>query len=95
MSKEKPSTFTPYFREVDADQVRAAFAAAGHLEKYTSVAELIEAATLKEIRRMQRKYNNGRPWGPVPSGAVRTGRRSKEELREQAERQAGIIGAKE
>ncbi|MGO4856903.1 ParB family protein [Arthrobacter sp. 2MCAF14] len=79
MSKAKPESFSPYFTTPDAGQVRAAFAAAGHLEGYASISELIEAATLKEVRRLQRKYNNAKPWEPLPPGSARTGRRSKEE----------------
>ncbi|GAB2722861.1 ParB family protein [Arthrobacter bambusae] len=81
MSKAKPESFSPYFATVDAGQVRAAFAAAGHLEGYASISELIEAATLKEVRRLQRRHNNGKPWEPLPPGSARTGRRSKEEAR--------------
>ena len=52
MSKEKPASFAPYFTTTDADQVRAAFLASGHLEGYASISELIEAATMKEVRRL-------------------------------------------
>jgi hypothetical protein len=80
VSKAKPESFSPYFATADAGQVRAAFAAAGHLEGYASISELIEAATLKEVRRLQRRHNNGKPWEPLPPGSARTGRRSKDEL---------------
>ena len=43
-------SFSPYFTEPDAQQVRAAFLAAGHLEGYTSITEFIEAATMREGR---------------------------------------------
>jgi hypothetical protein len=76
VSKAKPESFSPYFTPADAGQVRAAFAAAGHFEGYVSISDLIEAATLKEVRRLQRKYNQGRPWEPLPPGSVRTGRRT-------------------
>lgn len=79
MSKAKPESFSPYFTTEDAGQVRAAFVAAGHLEGYASISELIEAATLKEVRRMQRRHNNGKPWEPLPPGSARTGRRTAEE----------------
>jgi hypothetical protein len=45
-----------------------------------SISELIEAATLKEVRRMQRRHNNAKPWEPQPPGSAGTGRRSKDEL---------------
>ncbi|GAA1340129.1 ParB family protein [Arthrobacter roseus] len=79
MSKRKPVSFTPYFTQGDADQVRAAFLAAGHAEGYRSVTDLIEAAVLREVKRLQRKHNQGRTWGPVQPGALRPGRRTLEE----------------
>lgn len=79
MSKKKPSSFAPYFTITDADQVRAAFLAAGQLEGYASISELIEAATLKEVRRLQRKHNNGRPWDGAGPGSLRPGQRTRAE----------------
>ncbi|MCY0903633.1 ParB family protein [Arthrobacter sp. H14-L1] len=77
MSKNKPSSFAPYFTREDADQVRAAFLAAGHAEGYASISELIEAATLKEVRRIQRKHHNGHPWEGAGPGALRPGQRTR------------------
>ena len=74
MSREKPSSFSPYFRVEDADQVRAVFEAVGGLEGYRSISEMIEAATLRELKRLQRKHNNSQPWPPVPASAHRAGR---------------------
>ena len=79
MSKRKPSSFAPYFTTSDADQVRAAFLAAGQLEGYASLSELIEAATLKEVRRLQRKHNKGRPWDGAAPGSLRPGQRTRAE----------------
>jgi hypothetical protein len=79
MSKKKPSSFAPYFTRDDADQVRAAFLAAGHAEGYASISELIEAATLKEVRRLQRKHHHGQPWDGAGPGALRPGQRTKDE----------------
>ena len=79
MSYRKPASFTPYFTEQDADQVRAAFLAAGSAEGYQSVSELIESAVLREVRRLQRKHNNGKKWVPVKAGALRPGRRTLQE----------------
>lgn len=84
MSRQKPASFTPYFTIPDAEQVRAAFLAAGEAEGYGSVSELIEAATLREVRRLERKYNKGRPWAPVQAGALRPGRRTLKEEGRQA-----------
>jgi hypothetical protein len=79
MSKRKPASFTPYFTQKDADQVRAAFLSTGPAEGYASVTDLIEKAVLKEVRRLQRKHNGGRPWEPVPPGGLRPGRRTRTE----------------
>ena len=84
MSRNKPAQFTPYFTVEDADQVRAAFLASGATEGYRSVADLIEAATLREVRRLQRKHNKGRKWAPVKAGALRPGRRTLKEEGRQA-----------
>ena len=85
MSKQKPAGFTPYFSVEDADQVRAAFLAAGQAEGYKSVSDLIEAAVLREVRRLQRKHNKGKKWEPVQAGALRPGRRTLQEEGRQAE----------
>lgn len=78
---KKNKSFSPYFTERDAEQVRAAFLAAGYLEGYTSMTEFIEAATMREVRRLQRKYNAGKKWPGAPAGALRRGRRTREEIR--------------
>lgn len=57
---KKTKSVSPYFPEEDADQIRAALNAVGHLKGYTSITELVEAATLRELRRLQRKYNGAR-----------------------------------
>jgi hypothetical protein len=79
MSRKKPSSFAPYFTISDADQVRAAFLAAGRLEGNVSISELIEAATLKEVRRLQRTHNTGRPWDGARPGSLRPGQRPRAE----------------
>ncbi|KRE60561.1 hypothetical protein ASG92_21690 [Arthrobacter sp. Soil736] len=85
---KKNKSFSPYFTESDAEQVRAAFLAAGHLEGYASITELIEAATMREVRRLRRRHNAGRKWPGVPAGALRPGRRTREELRQHYEKSA-------
>jgi hypothetical protein len=86
---KKNKSFSPYFTESDAGQVRAAFLAAGHLEGYASITELIEAATMREVRRLQRRHNAGREWPGVPAGVLRPGRRTREELRQHHEKGVG------
>ncbi len=82
---KKNKSFSPYLTESDADQVRAAVQEAGHLEGYASITDLIEAATLREVKRLQRKYNGGKKWPGVPAGALRRGRRTREELQHRNE----------
>ena len=77
---KKNKSFSPYFTEDDANQIRAAFQAAGHLEGYASISELIEAATLREVKRLQRKHNGGKKWPPVEPGALRPGQRTRGEI---------------
>ncbi|WP_458117292.1 ParB family protein [Arthrobacter sp. D2-10] len=85
MSKRKPASFTPYFTQEDAGRVRAAFLSTGAAEGYASVSDLIEKAVLKEVRRLQRKHNGGKPFEPVPPGALRTGRRNRDEEKHRTE----------
>lgn len=76
---KKTKTVSPYFTEDDADQIRAAVQAIGHLEGYPSITALVEAATLRELRRLQRKYNRGKKWSGIPAGRMRPGQRTREE----------------
>ena len=77
--------FTPYYTEDQAGQVRAAFKAAGLQEGDASVSDLIVRATMREVKRMQRKYNGGKPWAPVPAGELRRGQRTMDEMRQRDE----------
>ncbi|MBP2269201.1 hypothetical protein J3A64_004741 [Pseudarthrobacter sp. PvP004] len=54
-----------YFTEDDLKQIRAAVAAVGQQEGYVSIADFVEAAARRELRRLQRKYNDGRKWPGV------------------------------
>ncbi|WP_425341138.1 ParB family protein [Arthrobacter oryzae] len=58
---QRLETFSTYFPQTDGEQVRAAFLAAGRLEGYASITELIEAATMREVKRLQRKHHQGKP----------------------------------
>ncbi|UKA68973.1 hypothetical protein LFT44_20795 (plasmid) [Arthrobacter sp. FW306-05-C] len=81
MAKEKKiAAFTPYFTEDQAGQVRAAFLETGDEEGDASVSDLIVYATMREVRRRQRKYNAGKPWPPVEAGGLRRGQRKKDEM---------------
>jgi hypothetical protein len=81
----KKKSVSPYFTETDADQIRAAVKAVGHLEGYASITDLVEGATLRELKRLQRKYNGGKKWPGVPAGELRPGRRTREEMQHRKE----------
>lgn len=85
MPSRKSPTFTPYFSEDEAGQVRAAFLAAGAAEGDASVSDFIVRATMREVKRLQRKHNQGRVWDPVPAGSLRRGQRTRDELRHRSE----------
>ena len=76
---KKTKTVSAYFTEDDTDQIRAAVQAVGKIEGYPSITALVEAATLRELRRLQRKYNGGRKWPGIPAGQMRPGQRTREE----------------
>jgi hypothetical protein len=82
---KKIPAFTPYFTAEEADQVRAAFQTTGALESYASVSDLIVGATMREVKRLQRRHNQGRKWEPVPADALRRGQRTREELQHRKE----------
>lgn len=82
---QKVAAFTPYFTEDQADQVRAAFLETGEEEGDASVSDLIVYATMREVKRRQRKYNGGKPWPPVKAGGLRRGQRTMDELQHRRE----------
>ena len=82
---KKVAAFTPYFTEDEAGQVRAAFLAAGHVEGDASVSDFIVRATMREVKRLQRRHNQGKTWDPVPAGALRRGQRTRDELQHRNE----------
>ena len=78
--QKKVAAFTPYYTEEQAAQVRAAFVEAGKpAEGDASLSDFIVRATMREVKRLQRKHNNGKPWDPVPAGTARPGRRTRAE----------------
>jgi hypothetical protein len=40
---------------------------------------------LRELKRLQRKYNGGKKWPGVPAGQLRPGRRTREEMQHRKE----------
>ena len=85
MPSKKSAAFTPYFTEDEAGQVRAAFLAAGSAEGDASVSDFIVRATMREVKRLQRKHNQGRKWDPAAPGSLRRGQRTRDELRHRTE----------
>jgi len=86
MAREKKiAAFTPYYTEDQAGQVRAAFKAAGLEEGDASVSDFIVRATMREVKRLQRKYNGGKVWPPVKAGELRRGQRTIDELQHRNE----------
>lgn len=85
VKQKRVPAFTPYYTEDQAGQVRAAFKAAGLQEGDASVSDLIVRATMHEVKRLQRKYNGGKPWPPVPAGELRRGQRTMDEMRHRNE----------
>ncbi|ALE04826.1 hypothetical protein AL755_03880 (plasmid) [Arthrobacter sp. ERGS1:01] len=81
MKDRRPPSFSLTLPAETADQVRAAQQAAGAQEGYASVNELLTAAVNRELRRLQRKHNGGKPWEGTPAGVLRPGRRTQEETR--------------
>ena len=88
---KKVAKFTPYYTEEEAGQVRAAFKAAGLQEGDASVSDFIVRATMREVKRLQRKYNGGKPWAPVEAGALRRGQRTMDEMQQQSEDAQGWV----
>ena len=73
-SAKSTAHINPYFTPGQAAQVRAALQAAGLDEGYASLSDLVVAATMAEVKRLQHKYNGGQNWEGVPAGMIRRGR---------------------
>ena len=83
---KKVPAFTPYYTEDEAGRVRAAFVNAGKPEEGDpSVSDFIVRATMREVSRLERKYNRGKPWPPVGAGELRPGQRTMDEIRNRDE----------
>jgi hypothetical protein len=83
---KKIAAFTPYYTEEQAEEVRAAFVNAGKTEEGdASVSDFIVRASMREVRRLQRKYNGGKPWPPVKAGELRRGQRTMDEMQHRNE----------
>ena len=47
-----------------------------------AVSDVIVRATMREVKRLQRKHNQGRTWEPAPAGTLRHGQRTRDEIRQ-------------
>jgi Centromere-binding protein ParB C-terminal len=83
---KKIAAFTPYYTQEQAEEVRAAFVNAGKTEEGdASVSDFIVRASMREAKRLQRKYNGGKPWPPVQAGELRRGQRTMDEMQHRSE----------
>ncbi|TLM80787.1 hypothetical protein [Pseudarthrobacter sp. NamE5] len=83
---KKIAAFTPYYTKEQAEQVRAAFVNAGKTEEGdASVSDFIVRASMREAKRLQRKYNGGKPWPGVKAGELRRGQRTMDEMQHRNE----------
>jgi hypothetical protein len=83
---KKIAAFTPYYTEDQAEEVRAAFVNAGQpKEGDASLSDFIVRASMREVKRLQRKYNAGKPWPPVKAGELRRGQRTMDEMQHRNE----------
>lgn len=84
--EKRIAAFTPYYTEEQAGQVRAAFLKAGKAEEGdASLSDFIVRATMREVKRLQRKHNGGKTWPPVMAGGLRRGQRTKDEMKHRNE----------
>lgn len=58
----------------DAGRMRAAYLRTRDKTGYRSLTEMINAAVMAEVTRLEARYHGGRPWKPVPAGEIGTGR---------------------
>lgn len=71
--KAKPAkTKVAYYQEAeDADRVRGAFQQVGHLEGYQTFSDFHVAVIMREVERLEKIHNGGKPF---ERAAPRTGR---------------------
>ena len=58
----------------DIDRARAAWFHTRSFERSGSWSDFIAAAVLREAKRMEAAYNDGKPWPAVKTGSIPTGR---------------------
>ena len=63
-----------YQDEDDTARVRAAILHTNHLEGPRSLSEFVHRAVMEEVRRLEAKYNDGKPWPGVGARELPQGR---------------------
>lgn len=77
---DKPARPSVYFTRNDSNELKAALLAVGKDEGLASMSELIERGALELVRKLQRKYNNSRPFNSDGTTVtLRPGQRTREE----------------
>lgn len=70
--KKAAKTKVAYYQDTeDAERVRGGFQQVGHLEGYQTFSDFHAAVVMREIERLEAKYNDGKPFH---GAAPRTGR---------------------
>ncbi len=73
--KKTPLPKTAFYQDPEAAaRMRAAYLHTVALEGYSSLSAFIAQAVDKQVRDLERKYNDGEPWTPIDAGTVPTGR---------------------
>ena len=64
-----------FYQAVDeSERMRAALMQTHHVEGSRTLSEFIARAVLAEVERLERQYNDGKPWQPVAAGQLPQGR---------------------
>lgn len=57
----------------DTERARGAFEYTRAVEGHATLSEFIAAAVMKEVERLEREYNHGKPWPSLRAGTIATG----------------------
>lgn len=63
-----------YQRPDDTARARAAFTWTHAQEAHRSFSDFVSAALMREVDRLEAKYNGGDPWPPMDAGQIPTGK---------------------
>jgi len=57
----------------NTERARGAFEYTRAVEGHATLSEFIAAAVMREVERLEREYNHGKPWPPLRAGTIATG----------------------